>query len=191
MNIALFGGSFNPVHFGHIKVARYLLNLNRFDKLLLMPCHISPLKQSLVLASAEHRIKMLELGFAGIEPVEISDYEVNRLEVSYTINTVEMLLKSYDKVSIAIGLDNFLSLHKWHRIDDLKKITEFLVFNRSVDAVHPPVPIEGLKAEFLDSPWVDVSSTEVREAILSKEPLDEFVPQSVLEYIYEHKLYQL
>lgn len=128
--IALFGGSFDPPHVGHVAVVQALLDFKDVEKVVVMPTFINPFKQKSH-ASAELRIQWLKKIFSSYKNVEISDFEVNRKEKVSTIISVKHLLNSYKKIYLVIGADNLSSLHKWDRFEELKKLVTFVVASRN------------------------------------------------------------
>ena len=160
--IALFGGSFDPPHIGHEAIVKALINFKDIDKVIIMPTYLNPFKSKFY-APAALRVEWLKEIFKEYKNVEISDYEVLQKRAVSTIESVKHLLKSYKKIYLVIGADNLLSLEKWNRYDELKKLVTFIVIPR--DGIE--IPEHFLRA------CVDekVSSTELRECIeLSKLP---------------------
>ncbi len=133
--IALFGGSFDPPHIGHLAVVEALKKLEFIDKVILMPTFLNPFKSSSH-ADASLRLGWLEEIFGDDEDVIVSDFEVSQNEKTPTIKTLKHLLNHYKKVYIVIGADNLASLHKWHSYEQLKQLSEFLVASR--DAIEIP-----------------------------------------------------
>jgi len=128
-NIALFGGSFDPPHIGHTAIVKALEKLDYIDKIIIMPTFLNPFK-SKSHAPSELRFEWLEEIFINSQSVEISRYEVNQNRAVATIESVEYLLKTYEKVYLVIGADNLASLELWSNYDILKEKVTFLVASR-------------------------------------------------------------
>ena len=127
--IALFGGSFDPPHLGHKAVVEALLNLEEINTVLLMPTFLNPFKSG-SFAPASLRFKWLKEIFSNFKDVRIDAFEVNQAKKVPSIESVEYLLKSYDKVYLVIGADNLKSLEKWYRFKELEQKVTFIVAPR-------------------------------------------------------------
>lgn len=168
MKIAIFGGSFDPVHIGHKVIVEEALKVLNIDKLIIVPTYLNPLKKDF-LFSPKTRFELLKKVFKDNSKVEISDFEINQKKLSYTYETIRYIKILYNpsKIYFIIGEDNLKSLHKWHNIDELKNNLEFVVAKRK--------GYNFLSDEFktLDID-VDISSTKLREK------LDlEFIPKVI------------
>ena len=125
MNIAIFGGSFDPVHLGHIEVVKKALEDKDIDKIIIVPNYLNPLKNSFS-AAPKLRLKWLKEVFKDFENVEISDFEINQKRPVYSIETINHFKPKY----FIIGSDNLKTLHKWKNIDEILKKVEFIVATR-------------------------------------------------------------
>lgn len=192
-NIAVFGGTFNPIHNEHIKLIKHLSSLEFIDKVLVIPTHIPPHKTVGYLAGDEDRLAMCRLAVMELERVEVSDFEIKRQGKSYTFYTVEALKESYphDNFFVVCGGDMAITLDTWHRFDELKKICTFLVVDRpGTDKFELREYIsslikEGAKIEYTLCDTEDVSSTAIRKNISGSKD----IPPKVAEYIKEKGLY--
>jgi len=128
--IALFGGSFDPPHIGHETIVKALCNFDFLDKIVVMPTFLNPFKDTFF-APAELRLSWLRKMFLNYKKVIVSSYEVDKQTKVPTIESVEHLLKEYDKVYLIIGADNLKSLNRWHRFEDLKNLVTFIVATRN------------------------------------------------------------
>jgi nicotinate-nucleotide adenylyltransferase len=126
MKVAIFGGSFDPIHKGHIEIINKLSK--SFDKVIVLPNYLNPLKNRFS-ASAKKRLEWIKKSINNPK-VEISDYEIKQNKPCYTIDTIKQILKNYDKISFVIGADNLSTLNKWKNIDELKKLVNFIVVSR-------------------------------------------------------------
>jgi nicotinate-nucleotide adenylyltransferase len=127
--IALFGGSFDPPHTGHIAIVNALKRLDYIDKIVVMPTYLNPFKSKSA-ANATLRLKWLREIFKGDDRVLIDDFEVKQNRSVATIESVIQLLETYEKVYLVLGADNLASLKKWHRYDELKDLVTFIVASR-------------------------------------------------------------
>ena len=168
-SIALFGGSFDPPHIGHITIVEKLKNLDYIDEVVIMPTYLNPFKK-VFSAPAELRLKWLKEIFADDVKVVVEDYEVMQKKAVTTLQTAKELLGRCEKLYVVIGADNLASLHKWHNFDELEKMVEFIVFTRGSE-----MPKTTYKTIELDIP---VSSTALREKMVPK-----FLPPQVAEEI--------
>lgn len=186
MRLALYGGTFDPVHAAHLAVARAAREALQLDRVWFVPNNRPPHKQAGPQAGFADRVRMLELACEG-EP----HFEVSRLEAgterSYTIET---LLKVHQqmpaKLFFLIGVDAFAEIHLWHRWQEVILLTEFIVVTRAGYSV-PSVP--GATVHLLDTLKLESSSSAIRAALARGErPAD--VPEAVLAYIAERGLYR-
>lgn len=168
MKIAIFGGSFDPIHIGHKIIVEEALKVLNIDKLIIVPTYLNPLKKDFLFAP-KTRFELLKKVFKDNSKVEISDFEINQKKLSYTYETIRYIKTLYNpsKIYFIIGEDNLKSLHKWHNIDELKNNLEFVVAKRKGYNL--------LSEEFktLDVD-VDISSTKLREKLDLK-----FIPKVI------------
>jgi nicotinate-nucleotide adenylyltransferase len=167
MKTAIFGGSFDPIHKGHIEIINKLAY--KFDKVIVLPNYLNPLKNSFS-APPEKRIEWIQKSINN-PAVEISDYEVKQNRPCYTIDTIKHFLKNYDKISFVIGADNLSTLNQWKNIDELKKLTKFIVVSRD-DKKSDEFETINLN--------IDISSTEIRK---NPENYRNYLPEIVADEI--------
>ncbi len=186
--VGIFGGSFNPVHRGHIMLARYLSQNSSLDEVWLTLSPQNPLKISNELLDDSHRLAMLKLATEGIDGVEVCDIELTMPRPSYTINTLEELSRRYpqDSFKIVIGGDNWNIFDKWK--DYCRIIDEYgvVIYPRPGYQLNS---ITNKNVEVVEAPLDDVSSTEIRDAIAKNIDMSELLPPRVWNYIKENKLY--
>ena len=195
--IGLLGGTFNPVHEGHLSIAREALRLFALDSVWFIPCAVPPHKPVHDLASNEDRLAMLRLAIAGEPRFEALDVEFNRSGKSYTLDTVRALqaLHPGDAFAFIVGADTLPELPTWHRPLDLLPLVRIVSLARpgfapDAAAIHLPPPWpERLLADLRSGEPLDVSSREIRAKIAAGQPVS-LVPESVLRYIEEHNLYR-
>jgi nicotinate-nucleotide adenylyltransferase len=187
--IGLFGGSFDPIHIGHLVTTRFVYEQRNLDKIIFMPCNISPLKPSNSLLNPEHRIKMLQLALDPFPFFEVSDYEILKGNTSYTIDTLLELKKTYENIELIIGYDNLLIFDKWHEPDKILDIAKLIVMKRKTDIDSESINKYMDLAYVIDTPSIEISATDIRNRIQKGRSIDYLVPRKVNEYIQENKLY--
>lgn len=195
--IGLLGGTFNPVHEGHLSIAREALRLFALDAVWFIPCAVPPHKPVHDLASNADRLAMLRLAIAGEPRFAALDVEFNRPGKSYTLDTVRALqaLHPADAFVFIVGADTLPELPTWHRPLDLLALVRIVSLARpgfvpaaaAID-LPPPWP-EKLLADLRAGEPLAVSSREIRAKIAAGQPVS-LVPDSVLRYIEEHNLYR-
>lgn len=166
MAIAIYGGSFNPVHFGHFEIVRQVNLQFTVSKIIVVPVYKNPLKENLPSIPETVRLKMLAETFSEFKKVEISSYELNKRKTSYTYNTLEHFRELYPQHQfyLILGEDAFASFHLWANADKILKLCTLLLFKRQ--GMTSPIP-EQLKKQLDHIQWVDaeipmVSATEIR-----------------------------
>lgn len=199
MRTGILGGTFNPVHNGHVKLAEAYISALHLDRMLIIPANIPPHKSDNGLVGASHRLAMCRLAFAGEPLCEVSDIELKREGKSHTVDTLEQLALIYpdDRFFLIMGSDmfcSFTSWHHWQRILQLAVICAGARKARSTDdeMEEQRRKLEALGAccELVEFEPLPISSTQVRERICSGEALDGLVIPTVAEYIREHGLYR-
>lgn len=195
--IGLLGGTFNPVHEGHLSIAREALRLFALDAVWFIPCAVPPHKPSHNLASNEDRLAMLRLALAGETRFEALSIEFERPGKSYTVDTVRALqaLHPADGFVFVIGADTLPELHTWHQPLELLSLVRIVTLARpgfvpDPAALRLPAPWpEKLLADLRTGEPLDVASRDIRAKIAAGEPVS-LVPEPVLHYIQEHNLYR-
>ena len=196
--LLFFGGSFDPVHIGHLILARDVKESFNYQKVIFIPTYISPFKvKQGHRASPQDRVQMLKLAFQGVPYFGIETYEVERKTVSYTYNTVLYLKKRYklEKVHWLMGDDTFLNFHRWYRWKELLNfLLPIVVLRHSTPKKVLSYAQEtlGLTKEnfkLYTGRRLDISSTEIRERLEEGKDIKFLVPEKVEEYIKERKLY--
>lgn len=192
MKIGFLGGSFDPVHFGHLLAAQDAYEQHQLDRLILVPAAQAPLKPNEAKSRAEDRLAMLQAAVAWDRRFEVSDFELQRGGVSYTIDSARHFRKTFptDTLYWIIGGDQLPQLHRWKDIAELATLMEFIFLERPGYPVkaHPEIP--GLRLHRCDGHLLDISSTELRSRAGRKLSLDYFVPHKAIVYIEEKGLYR-
>lgn len=195
MNLCLFQGTFNPIHKAHLRVAKYVLENCVVDKLLFIPAYNPPHKDALLILP-EHRLNMVKLAVEDLEKAEVSDIEYQRKGTSYTYLTIRQLLEQYkpdEKIKFIIGTDAFRHIESWYETKKLKDYVEFLLFIRDENFdinEFNHLRRKGYSYTLMDLTFENISSTEIRDAINAKRPLNDLVTKNVEEYINKHELYR-
>ncbi|OGW38945.1 MAG: nicotinate (nicotinamide) nucleotide adenylyltransferase [Nitrospirae bacterium RBG_13_39_12] len=216
MKIGIFGGTFNPIHYGHLRAAEEVRGKLNFDKILFIPSGSPPLKKEEI-ADAIHRYKMTRLAIFTNRLFELSDIECNPPGKSFTVNTVSKLKKADPEVefSFILGIDAFLDIINWRQPEKLTALTDFVVISRPdfkfIDLKASPYikinirilkELDNAKIEtysiklnsnrnitFLRLTPIDISSTEIRWLIKQDKSIKYLLPAEVESYIISNKLY--
>lgn len=195
----ILGGTFDPIHKGHVALGEAAMREVGLDKLIVMPARIQPFKQGKKVTEDYHRQAMVLLAFEGEDNVTVSEYEMNNMRVSYTYDTLTYLRKElpHDKLYFIMGTDSMLHVEKWYKGIDLLKNFAFIVSVRpGYKEEELELCISGLIKKYgteiikIDSPMPDISSTKVRELIKNGKNYSELVPLAVERYIKENGLYR-
>jgi len=184
MKIGLYGGTFDPIHHGHVILAREVREQLELDRVIFLPNIVSPHKLDRIPTAPEIRLEMVRAAVADEPGLEVDDLELRREPPSFTIDTVRHYHSAFPKAELFyfIGADNLAALRTWKEIDSLKAMVRFVVFSREVldDASGFPVITRR----------VDISSTEVRTRVASGRSIRYLVPERVREIIAREKLYR-
>ena len=197
MKLAMFGGSFDPVHKNHVSLCETMIDKIGLDKVIVFPAACSPFKKG-TQTEDFHRLNMCRLAFENCDKVEISDFETKRGGKSYTIDTLRFLNTEYkdSELYLITGADAFLTLDKWYKAEEIFCLAHILTVVRDDDRIDSlKAKAEELKSEFnarctlISTPVGSVSSTKVREALKSGSDVGLFLQDNVLKYIKENGLY--
>ena len=191
VKIGLLGGSFDPVHFGHLIAAQDAYEQHQLDRLIFVPAAQAPLKPEDVRTTSDERLEMLRAAVGWDRRFELSDYELRRGGVSYTIDSARHFRALYpnDRLFWIIGGDQLPKLHLWKEIEELANLVEFIFLERPGHPVRATPMIPQLRLHRCDGHLVEISSTELRARIRKGLSLDYFVPHKTIVYIKENRLY--
>jgi len=205
MRTAVIGGTFDPVHLGHLHLLHSLVQLTDYEQIIIIPVANPPHKSDEPTVTSEDRLAMLELAlldYPRLYPknrsahVLIDTCEIDRGGISYMFDTVNELYQRYEidgQIGMVIGDDLVPGLRRWYRFDELRHQVEFIILRRSGEK-HSHLLPPGVVAKFLENPILVDSSTQVRNLLAggeaSESELASLVSRSVLNYIMEHGLYQ-
>ncbi len=219
MFIGLFGGSFNPIHNGHLHIANYVYNAMSLDRVIFIPTGDPPHKPATSLAPAHHRLAMVKLATEAIEHLVVDDQEALSPQVSYSVDTVTRLQQASPtrtKLGFIIGLDAFLEFESWKQATRLLEMCQMIVCSRpgvtfaqlqslSILPFIPPSSLHALDKEanarfdihlasgscitLLSVPPFDASASQIREQLALQRPIGHWLPPSVESYIIRHQVY--
>ncbi len=187
--IGIFGGSFNPVHAGHLMLASWIAQSGEVDEVWLMLSPCNPLKVGAEMASDDDRLKMLEIALKGDELLKLCSLELEMPRPSYTINTLYELESRFTDCEFVpiVGSDNLTVFDKWRDHDMIIARYGLIVYPRQDYPISSVLPE---KVRVVDAPMIDVSSTKIRELIRKGWNMNFFLPPGVYRYIVEHGLYK-
>ncbi len=198
MKTGIFGGSFNPIHNGHIELAKKFFNKLELDRLFIVPTYIPPHKSMKDYIFPDQRFEMCSLAVKGIDGFEVSNIEIKRHGASYTYLTLKELHSLYpdDELYLLTGADMFMTLHEWKKPEVIFELSTVCGVSRNDDDT---AVLEkqaeylrslGARTVVLDAEIMTVSSTEIRNRVKNGEDISELVDPKVKRYIKEHNLYR-
>lgn len=187
--VGIFGGTFDPIHYGHLITAQILLEKRKLDKIIFVPAYIAPHKIKYDYSAPDHRYNMTNLAISTHPNFEISDFEINRDDISYSYNTLVEFSKKYSEMELIIGFDNLVTFDAWYKPDEILELADLVVMKRTYDKEIKRTHKYFENAIFVETPTIEISGTEIRNRLSKKSPIDYFLPLSVLNYIKENNLY--
>ena len=196
--IGIYGGTFSPPHKGHVEAARAFIRQMRLDYLYVIPAAVPPHKTLDHTVEARHRLKMCELAFAGIEGIIVSDAELRRGGVSYTVDTLRELSAPDARLFLLCGTDMLLTLDKWREAEEIFRLCYPIYIRRENDPIMSARILSKIN-EYTEkynavirrvvTDPLEISSTDIRRRIAIGEGIEDLVPTAVEEYIRENRLY--
>lgn len=187
--IGIMGGSFDPIHHGHLITASAVLEMRKLDKILFIPCRKSPLKPEGRTAAGAHRLEMVKLAIQDDNRFFCSDFELSGPPVSYTIDTIKHFLPMFSEIELIIGFDNLLVFDKWKAPDEIMSLVKVVAMRRQTDVMQKPDHPYFSMASIVETPYIDISATQIRERLHNGKSIRYLVPDPVLEYIHQNNLY--
>jgi nicotinate-nucleotide adenylyltransferase len=185
--IGVFGGSFDPIHHGHLIVGQVASEALGLDTLQFVPAREQPFKQGQHRTSPEHRAAMVSLAVAGTPKFRLEAMELDRPGPSYTVDTLEQLgrREGGTRLVLLLGADAAAELDSWYKAERIPQLADVVVFARP----GAPAPSSRLITQVIEVPALDISATEIRRRVRRRMSIRYWVPDSVAEYIARHRLY--
>jgi nicotinate-nucleotide adenylyltransferase len=186
MRIAIFSGSFNPIHNGHLAIAREVLVQDAADQLWFLVSPQNPLKKNLGLIRESDRLEMVKLAIENQNGMRASDFEFHLPRPSYTINTLEKLRENYPEYQfkLLIGADNLLIFRKWYQYQRIIDEFGLIVYPRP-DFNTESLP-QFVNTTIISAPLIDLSATEIRQKLIKGDSIKGMVPEKVALFLYQH-----
>lgn len=200
MRLGLFGGSFDPVHYGHLLLAECCREQCRLDEVWFVPAAVPPHKQDRQLSPAEARVEMLQLAIAGHEAFSVDRYEIDRGGVSYTVDTLRHVRREFpeEEPFLLMGADMLCDLPHWHEADQICRLAIPAVVGRPgpgqpdfgrLAGLAPPERIALARQHEVHMPQIELSSEEIRRRVAEGSSIRYQTPRAVEKYIETHQLY--
>jgi len=191
--VLLFGGTFDPVHCGHLILAERAREELRAERVIFIPCSLPPHKVGYTPTPAEHRLKLLRMAVGGHPSFEVSAHELRRGGVSYTHETIRHFRMNFPGTvfHFLVGLDSLLDFTTWREWRSILRMTKLVVGERIVHKERRiPREIDRSRVVFLDFPHVEISGSDIRRRVKMGKSIRYLVPEPVRVYIIRHRLYQ-
>jgi len=188
MRLGILGGSFNPIHHGHLVMAERARETLRLDRLLLLPTWLTPLKSASEIAPPRDRLNMIRLAVRGNRSLEANDLELRRRGVSYTVDTLRKLARPEIDLYFVIGSDSLGTLSQWRSIREIARLCTFAIAPRP-NCTRLRVP-KYIRYRQVSTPLLEISGTEIRERVSRGLSIRYLVPESVEAYIRRKRLYR-
>jgi nicotinate-nucleotide adenylyltransferase len=186
LKVGILGGTFDPPHYGHLLIANEVLSTLQLDEIWFMPNQEPPHKKKSESIKNEDRLKMLELAVCGNAAFRVETIELHRQGPSFTVDTMKMINEQYPdhQFFFIIGADMIEYLPKWHKIDELIELVQFVGVERPMYSSQTDYPVL-----YVDVPALDVSSSMIRDRVKNGKTVRYLLPDSVIHYIEEKHLY--
>ena len=199
MKIAVFGGTFNPVHNGHTNAAKVVMEKGLADKMIVIPDRIPPHKQAENLASGKDRLNMCRLAFLDIKGVEFSDWELKQTGKSYSVKTLRHFHQIFpeDRLYFLMGSDMLLSFRSWYKWEEILTLSGIICLARNEEDINRLEPFaeqlrrEGGEVIIVNVPPMEISSTQIRENLKKNCNYTCYLQKNVVQYIVDNNLYDL
>jgi len=182
--IGILGGTFDPIHIGHLLIAKQCQDLLGLEKIIFVPCFISPLKRNKPMLDAATRLKLVKMAVQDNKAYEVLDWEVKQGKVSYTIDTLKFLKQKYPvntRFYFISGSDVLKHLEKWRKVDELFKLCQFIVVKRPCFSTKVP---KG--AVLVETNITDISSTQIKQRLKQGKSIRYMVPDSILSCLIKY-----
>ncbi len=190
--IGFFGGTFDPIHIGHLIVADSVRYNSGLDKIIFVPTKIHPIKDNTYITPVEHRFNMVSLAIKNHPNFEVSDYELKKEGVSYTVDTMRYFKTVFPNLHfqryLLIGSDVVNEFHQWHQPEQILELCNIIAFYRAGTKIEPKSKL-CRKFQYSEVPLLHISASEIRHRIQHGMPFRYFVTDSVRSYIIDNSLY--
>lgn len=199
LRVGIYGGTFAPIHNGHVAAAKAFMEQMKLDYLFVIPTYLPPHKQIDESDSPLYRMKMCELAFEGVDGVVISDVEISRGGKSYTYDTLKELQRPDTRLFLLCGTDMVLTFDRWYRFEDIFKMCyptyvrredDPILTKRIVAKIGEYYEKYGVMFRRIVTDPIELSSTEIRQAVKEGKDISSMVPEGVARFIREHGLYR-
>jgi nicotinate-nucleotide adenylyltransferase len=199
VRLGVFGGTFDPPHIGHLVVAQVAMEEMGLDKVLFVPAGVNPLKVGKQVTSAQHRLQMVKLAVASHPQFEVSEWELDQPGPSFTVHTLEYFHQQDPEAELffIIGADNLHILPKWRHVERIVELATILAVTRpgfdlktSTETVFALFPHISKRIRGVEIPGLEISSTWIRERLVKNRSVEHLLPQEVIRYTEENKLYE-
>jgi nicotinate-nucleotide adenylyltransferase len=201
MRLGIFGGSFDPVHYGHLLLAESCREQAQLDKVWFVPNALSPFKREHPPAAAKHRLEMLQLAIGGHEAFHVSTIEIDRGDVSYTVETLEQIAaqQPHATLFLLLGADSLVDFPQWREPERICALAQLLVVRRHgspepdykmLASLVSPQQLRQIQDSAVDMPLIDLSATDLRRRAAAQHSLRYRTPRAVEKYIETQRLYQ-
>ena len=194
MKIGLYGGTFDPPHNAHLKLAEWVKKELQLAYIYFIPASVHAFKNNADLSPAHVRLKLVEEAIKGFDGFRVSRIEIDRKDTSYTVHTLQDF-RQYEnlpesELNYIIGVDNLTDFHLWKDPDTIIKLARIVVIRRSIVDIQKVDSDYSQKVTYLESPIIDMSATEIRKKILQRIDVSDLIPPSVSKVINEYGLYR-
>lgn len=199
MKTGILGGTFDPVHRGHLEIAREARVSQELSKVVFIPVGQPVIKPNHLITPSRHRLEMLRLAVAGIPDFSVSDIEIKRSGPSYTVDTLTQLRNSSNtdnELFFILGWDSLMQMPEWREPERLIELCSLIAIPRpgcsrpDMEKLETSIPGITRRTVLLDKPLLDISASEIREKAARGEAIDHLVPVPVAEYIRKHGVYK-
>ncbi|MBO4971362.1 MAG: nicotinate (nicotinamide) nucleotide adenylyltransferase [Clostridia bacterium] len=198
MRIGIYGGSFSPIHNGHIRALKAFLDQMQLDFVYVIPTYIPPHKQTSGVIDSRHRLKMCELALEGVDGVVVSDIEIARGGTSYTVDTLRSLYREENRLFLLMGTDMMLTLDTWREPEEIFRLCYPVYMRRENDKANDALIVKKI-SEYLSkygkvvrrimADPIEISSTEIRRRLSKGDDVSAYLPEKVIDYIKENQLF--
>ena len=191
MRTGIMGGTFNPIHYGHLLIAEEVHRIKGLDRIMFIPAASPPHREGKGIISSDHRYRMVGLAISSNNHFIASDLEMKRPGLSYTVDTIEELSRSYpgDEFFFIMGSDAFAEIDTWKEAERLITLCRIIVVQRKDHSLKELKDEWKGKIDIVHCLSLNISASEIRRRIRERSPIKYLLPEKVEEYIYQHKLY--